>query len=474
MPSPSPLIYWFRSDLRLDDNPALQAAMQRREPVLPVYVLDDSGRPMGSAARWWLHHSLASLRRSLERRGGGLLLLRGEAATVLRKLAGEVSASGLWCAGQLTAGGLEQERRLREALPGFRVFPPSLLFGPDWPRTQGGRPYQVFTPFWRSCQMAPPVAPCGSLSLGANQFFRWSPGSGRLEERLDDWGLRPCRPDWATGLRENWRPGATAAAGNLRQFLKDGLRDYESRRDRMDCSGSSRLSPHLCFGELSPARLWHEAASASMGQAGTAWRRQLVWREFCWQLLRHWPALAEQPFRREFSSFPWRDGEEAEQDLRAWQQGRTGYPVVDAGMRELWHTGWMHNRARMITASFLVKHLLIHWRHGEEWFWDTLVDADVANNAANWQWVAGCGADAAPYIRVFNPVLQGKKFDPQGEYVRRWVPELAGMPNRHIHSPWEGSPLLRQDYPPPMVDHAAARGRALEAFASYRSHKAAP
>ncbi|MCB1119235.1 MAG: deoxyribodipyrimidine photo-lyase, partial [Chlamydiia bacterium] len=282
-------------------------------------------------------------------------------------------------------------------------------------------------------------------------------------DTLDDWGLLPQKPDWAGGLRETWHPGETGAQDRLATFLDETVANYHDDRDRPDIEATSRLSPHLAFGEISPAQCWHAAAAHAEQQPGARkgvekFLKELGWREFSYHLLFHTPSLPVAPFRQEFAAFPWDGTEDA---LERWQRGRTGYPIVDAGLRELWHTGWMHNRVRMIVASFLTKHLNIHWHSGAEWFWDTLVDADLANNSASWQWVAGCGADAAPYFRIFNPILQGQKFDPQGTYIRHWVPELADVPLKHLNTPWEVAP---PNYPPPLVDHQQARQDALNRF----------
>ena len=305
----------------------------------------------------------------------------------------------------------------------FRRFAGGLLFEPEVPRTKSGDPFRVFTPFYKACLTLdapkPPLPrPESSLSAPAD----W-PGS----EGLEDWGLLPTEPDWAGGMREAWEPGEAGAKARLLWFLDEAMGGYSDQRNRPDRPGTSGLSPHLHFGEVSPHQCWqaveNRLAEDDRGaRGGRSFLRELVWREFSYHLLSHWPHLPERAFRPEFMAFPWDEDEAA---LKAWQQGRTGYPIVDAGMRELWQTGWMHNRVRMITASFLIKDLMIPWQVGENWFWDTLVDADLANNAASWQWVAGSGADAAPYFRVFNPTLQGKKFDPNGDYVRRYVPELS-------------------------------------------------
>ena len=470
----SPVMVWFRDDLRLADNAALDAAAVADGPVLACYVLDSaSGPDVGGASRWWLHHSLAGLQRQLRALGGRLILRRGPAAKVLPGLAGETGAGEIHCVGSYGPARTRLDQPVETALGHAGValhrHRGSLLFEPDAIRNRAGEPFRVFTPFWKTClQTGSPGPP-----MAAPKELRFFDGAVRSDP-LEDWRLLPTEPDWAAGLRESWRPGEAQAHERLQDFLEQGMSAYAEGRDRPDRSATSRLSPHLHFGELSPRQVWHAAhsvmaADARARRGGEAFLRQLGWREFCYHLLEHWPSLPEKPFRPEFEAFPWRADADA---LAIWQRGETGYALVDAGMRELWHTGWMHNRVRMVAASFLVKHLLIPWQQGAEWFWDTLVDADLANNAASWQWVAGSGADAAPYFRIFNPVLQGKKFDPQGSYVRRWVPELAALPAQHVHEPAaapeavlrEAGIVLGRDYPLPVIDHAVARRRALDAY----------
>ncbi len=471
-------IHWFRDDLRLHDNPALWAARGKDRAVLPVYVLDETARgphALGRAARWWLHHSLEALSRSLSLKGLPLILHRGDPATILAELARKTGATTITCARAHDPHGQALEQRLETALR--QGADPSeirlerhggkLLFEPETIRTAAGGGFTVFTPFWRACLNAAPPAPC----LPEPRVLRPSPALAeclRKSESLDHWGLRPSAPDWASGFAPLWHPGETGAVQRLNQFLESQGGAYAERRDRPDLDGTSRLSPHLGFGEISPRAIWHAAADAMHAYPAHAagiqsFLRELGWREFSWHLLSCFPDLPETPLRPAFSRFPWLSDEEG---LRAWQQGRTGYPLVDAGMRALWKTGWMHNRVRMICASFLVKTLLIPWQKGAAWFADTLVDADLANNSASWQWVAGCGADAAPYFRIFNPVLQGRKWDPDGAYIRRWVPELAAVPAKAIHDADAGAPV--SPYPGPIVDQRAARQRALAAFASLK------
>ena len=471
-----PIIVWLRQDLRLADNRALCRAVAERAPVVPVFVLDDDTPGVwrsGGASRWWLHHSLASLARSLEAAGSRLILRRGKALDVIPQLAAECGAQAVYAsrAYQPWSGSLEADlkQRLADAAVTFKRFAGTLLFEPEAVRTKDGGPFKVYSPFWRAAtanaEIAKPEPAPTTIAAPTN----WP-----RSDKLDAWGLLPKRPDWAGGLRETWTPGEAGAAARLDAFLKSALATYGEDRNRPDLPATSRLSPHLAFGEISPATLWHAAHAAAGKKAALqkgleVFCKELVWREFSYHLLAHWPTLPDTPFRPEFAAFPWLD---APNMLAAWQRGRTGYPIVDAGMRELWHTGYMHNRVRMITGSFLIKDLMIPWQRGAAWFWDTLVDADLASNSASWQWVAGSGADAAPYFRVFNPVLQGVKFDPDGVYVRKWVPELAKLPNDAIHAPWEASELVRRaagvtlgkSYPKPIVDHGEARDRALAAF----------
>lgn len=462
-----PALLWFRQDLRLFDHAALHAAVGTGRPVLPVYVLDDAAAgewAEGGASRWWLHHSLASLTRDLKAVAAPLVLRRGETVAVLAALARDVGAAEIYFGAAVEPWARALELRVRDALMAEGVAPRRFrtrtLFDPESIRTQTGGVYGVYTPFSRTCfgtgGPKPPVpAPRRVPAIDP-------PAS----DKLADWGLLPLKPDWAAGLRESWQPGEAGAQAALARFVDGAMTRYAARRDFPGEMGTSRLSPHLHFGEISAARVWHAVAERPGAEK---FLKEVLWREFSQYLLWHHPALPEAPLRDFFARMPWRDDAVG---LAAWRRGRTGVPIVDAGMRELWRTGWMHNRVRMVVASFLVKHLLIDWRAGQNWFWDTLVDADLGSNAASWQWVAGCGADAAPYFRVFNPVLQGQKFDPDGAYVRRYVPELAGLRDAYIHAPWEAPAaelaqagvVLGRDYPAPIVGLAEGRARALAAF----------
>lgn len=474
--SSSPAIVWFRQDLRLNDNPAFSAAAAGAAPVIALYILDTATRDgtMGGASRWWLHHSLEKLGAALRQRYGiQLVLRRGDPAQILPALVRETDAGHVYWNRCYEPAAVARDTALKANLKQdgivVETHNAALLFEPWTVQTQAGGWFKVFSPFWRACRALPaPPAP-----RRAPQSARpWS--QQRDSEALETWSLLPSKPDWAGGLRESWTPGEAGAVARLKDFLDGALTGYAKGRDHPDQAATSKLSAHLHFGEISPRQVWH-AVQMTQEAGGNAEKflAELGWREFSSHLLYHFHDLPHRSFRADFEAFPWADDAGL---LRAWQQGRTGYPIVDAGMRELWHTGWMHNRVRMIAASFLVKHLRQDWRQGAAWFWDTLVDADLANNAASWQWVAGSGADAAPYFRIFNPTLQGEKFDSHGAYVRRWVPELAALPDRYIHKPWAApDKLLAQvglrlgrDYPKPLVDHDGARKAALAAFASLR------
>lgn len=446
----APSLVWFRpGDLRLADNPALHAAAARGGPVVPVFVwapAEDGRWAPGGASRWWLRRSLAALAADLERLESRLIVRQGAAAETLAAVAAGCGANAIFWNRRYEPSAAAVERNV----PG-QACPGNVLFEPGSILNSSGKPFQVFTAFWKACLAAPPPArplPAPSRLAAPD---RWPDSLPPAALDLDP------TVDWAAGLRESWTPGESGAQRLWTQFRNSHLSDYAAERDRPDHPGTSRLSPHLHFGEISARQIWHGAPPGEF-------LRQVGWREFSCHLLHHFPATAEQPLRPEFARFPWRlDGPA----LRAWTRGRTGYPLVDAGMRELWRTGWMHNRVRMLAASFLVKDLLLPWQEGAAWFWDTLVDADLANNTMGWQWTAGCGADAAPYFRIFNPVTQGMKFDPDGRYVRRWIPELAALEGSAVHAPWE-SGMRPAGYPPPVVDLAASRAQALAAYARLR------
>ena len=457
----APVLLWLHRELRLRDNPALAAAVASGRPVLPVFVLDEETPgpwAPGGAQRWWLHHSLASLAGNLATRGAGLLLRRGRFAEVIPRVATEVGAAEVYAGYPTEPWARVAMEQVKNALSAadLHLHRTTTLFEPGTVRTQTGGAYHVFTPFARACRArggpdAPAPVPKTILSAPMP--------SG---DRLEDWELLPTKPDWAGGLRETWTPGEAAAAKRLAHVVAEIVPEYDQTRNAPGTDGTSMLSPYLHWGELSATQVWHAVERSGASAGAATYVNELLWREFSADLLWNHADLPERPLRPEFSQFPWKRDRRL---LRSWQRGRTGVPIVDAGMRQLWHTGWMHNRVRMIVASFLVKHLLVPWQDGEAWFWDTLVDADLASNAAQWQWVAGCGADAAPFFRIFNPVLQGQKFDPAGDYVRRWVPELATVAARYIHSPWEAPAEMQpKEYPPPIVNLAEGRARALDAF----------
>jgi len=469
-----PVIVWFRNDLRVADNGALAKAAESARPVICLYVLDvdRQERAVGGARRWWLHNSLATLDRKLEALGSRLVLRRGDSEVELARIIRQTGAEHIFWNKDHEPAGMARDRALTAKFEktGITVhsFAGALLHDPARMLTGSGGPYKVYTPFWRAMEAlgepCEPIAAPGTIT----------PYEGDLHsDQLADWKLLPEKPDWAAGLRKTWSPGEDGAHARLKTFIEKGLKGYAENRDRPDLPyATSRLSPHLACGEITPYQMFAATRAVrdkALSRDVLVFRKEIVWREFSWHLLHHFDRLAEDNFNARFDAFPWADDENA---LKAWQKGQTGYPIVDAGMRQLWQTGWMHNRVRMVVASFLTKHLLIDWRKGEAWFWDTLVDADPASNAASWQWVAGSGADAAPYFRIFNPILQGQKFDPNGDYVRTYVHELEKLDSEFLHRPWEAPPdrlaaagvTLGKTYPFPLIDHKQARTRALDIY----------
>ncbi len=482
--SHAPSIVWFRHDLRVSDHAALAAAIARQGPVIPVYVWspeEEANWSPGGAAKWWLHHSLTRLDEQLQKLGSRLIVRQGPALEQLQQLVAETGASAVFWGRRYEPFAIARDTRVKTGLKHDGIaaesFNTTLLHEPWEVSTKERKPYQVYTPFSKACLARGDVDPSlpKPKQIAAPEKWPKSLPIGKL-------GLLPKLP-WAEGFTTLWTPGEEGARTQLKRLLKDVVREYVERRDRPDCDGTSRLSPHLHFGEISAREVWHAVRElqAELKKAEQpaldGYLRQLLWREFAFHLLYHFPETPEQPLRAKFAAFPWHDNASA---LRAWQRGRTGYPIVDAGMRQLWHTGWMHNRVRMIVGSFLVKDLLISWQAGAAWFWDTLVDADLPNNTLGWQWIGGCGADAAPYFRIFNPVSQGEKFDPLGDYVRRWVPELNLLPADWIHHPWDAprevlhaaGVELGRTYPTPIVDHAEARLAALDALKSIGASEA--
>jgi deoxyribodipyrimidine photo-lyase len=490
-------IVWFRLDLRLADNPALHAAIARGGAIVPVFIHapeEEAPWSPGGASRWWLHQSLQALDESLRAVGSRLILRCGPTLETLCTLRYETGATAVFWNRRYEPASMARDRHLKALLRGDGIevadFNAGLLHEPGTIQNRSGKPFQVFTPFWKHCLTQPdPAKP-----LAAPRKLR-APGKWPASLALAALGLE-AKIKWAEGMRAAWQPGEAGAQVQLKRFLASAFTNYSEGRNRPDLAGTSRLSPHLHFGEISPRQIWHAVAAdvrrripgaktdrLLTSSATNAWRTsqflaEVGWREFAHHLLYHFPRTPTEPLRAPFKQFPWRKDAAL---LKAWQQGQTGYPIVDAGMRELWATGWMHNRVRMIVASFLVKDLLISWREGAAWFWETLVDADLAQNTLGWQWTAGCGADAAPYFRVFNPVSQGEKFDPHGGYVRQWCPELAALPDVWLHRPWQAPPAvlaaagvtLGRNYPEPIVSHAIAREVALEAFAKLRAAGAA-
>lgn len=474
MPDTAPNIVWFRQDLRLADNPALTAAARSGPAVLPIFILDENEKAEwgpGSASRWWLHQSLKSLNDSLD---GALTLLRGDPEQILAGLVSDVGAKSVFWNRLYEPDHIERDKSikksLRDASVSVRSFNASLLFEPPNTNKPDGTPYRVFTPFYRRGCLENGIPPRAPLPRPDNlKLFRHAQGNS-----LDDLKLLP-NIEWYKEMEQEWAPGEKGAAERLSVFLSKGICNYDEGRNRPDQQTVSRLSPHLHFGEVSPNQAWYAVLRdrnlADLSSDEDRFMSELGWREFSYNLLYNEPDIPTKNLQKKFDRFPWRDDGEA---LKRWQHGQTGYPIVDAGMRELWRTGYMHNRVRMIVGSFLVKNLLLHWHHGAHWFWDTLLDADLANNSASWQWVAGCGADATPYFRIFNPVTQGNKFDPNGDYVRKYVPELSMLPDRYLHSPWEAPQdvlddadvRLGENYPKPMVNLKESRERALAAFKS--------
>lgn len=472
----SPVILWFRQDLRLADNPALLAAHKEGRPVLPVYILDTETPgewAWGGASKAWLHRSLDALNKSMD---GHLVFLRGDPAQLLPTLIRETKAESVYYNRCYEPSAIKRDTALKKTLQdsGIAVhsFNGSLLWEPWQPLKEDGTPYKVFTPFRKACvQFGEPREPQASP-----RNLQWATHTPKGD--VADLDLLPQKPEprWDNRVISEWEPGEAGAAKRLEAFLEQGLSQYSEGRDIPSSRAVSRLSPHLHWGEISPNTAWYAARDHALAHHQERnldrFHAELTWREFSYSLLYHNPTLPEVPLQAKFANFPW--AKTNENDLVAWQKGQTGYPIVDAGMRELWQTGYMHNRVRMIVGSFLVKHLLLPWQLGEAWFWDCLFDADLANNSASWQWIAGCGADAAPYFRIFNPIIQGEKFDGKGEYVRRYVPELARLPDKYLHQPWDADEYvlakagvkLGKDYPKPIVDHGEARDRAMAAFQS--------
>ncbi len=477
----TPNLLVFREDLRLADNPALDAAINDGRPLICIFVYDRvSHAPWnaGGARQWWLHHSLIALSGDIEKAGGRLYVFQGQQNEIVADLVNRYQINRVFWNRRYAPYQIDEDKHLKNQLNDAGVHVTTcngrLLFEPWTFKTGSGGPYRVFTPFWKALRSRGKVRPI--LPTATN----FSPNvEGLKADCIENLGLLPQGYNWAKNFPTNWTPGEKGAKVRLRQFLDAAVLNYKDGRNRPDKTGTSGLSPHLQHGEISPVQIWHAVADRVAAgdipdhQAET-FLSEIAWREFSYVLLYDNPNMIDQEIRHQFKKFPWNYDEG---HFEAWKNGRTGYPIVDAGMRQLWQTGWMHNRVRMIVASFLVKHLLIDWRQGMSWFWDTLVDADIAANTASWQWVAGCGADAAPYFRIFNPMTQGQKFDPNGDYIRKFVPELSGLPLKYLNTPWEAPSnvldncglSLPRDYPLPIVDHKFARKRALESYAQIKS-----
>jgi deoxyribodipyrimidine photo-lyase len=465
--------------LRLKDNPALQSAIERGLPIVPIYILDEKDEvslPMGAASKWWLHYALCDLDEFLMEFGSRLILGRGKPIDVFNDFIEKHEVEAVYWNKSYEIDSDQRDKKIKLHLraKGIDVqsFNASLLFEPQEIQNKAGKPFQVFTPFWKHCRTLP-VPKAIKVDLAKMR----APGRWPRSSKLAGFSLR-SKIGWDAAFYKNWDPTLKGGEKRLRQFVKKAVDNYDHHRDFPEVDGTSRLSPYLHFGQLSPRQIWSSLNSAKKLGSPDADRylSELGWREFSYHLLYHFPHTPYAPLREEFAHFPWKKNERL---IRAWQKGETGYPIVDAGMRQLWATGWMHNRVRMIVASLLVKHLLQPWQDGAEWFWDTLVDADLASNTQGWQWAAGCGADAAPYFRIFNPMLQGEKFDRKGEYVRRWVPELKKLPTSYIHEPWKAPDLLLeqsgvslgQNYPFPIIEHMEGRRQALAAYQNFKAQR---
>lgn len=465
-------LVWFRQDLRLADNPALHAASQSGLPVIPFYIHDPAAEgqwPLGAADRVWTHESLTSLHHALQSLNSGLTTFSGDTETVLARLAQQTHARQVHCNARYEPQAIQQEQALSKALQAVGVElivhrGSTLIWEPGSVLNGSGAPYQVFTPFFKRCVEQLPV-----LEVLPSPQSLLAPTEWPDHESINALGLLPGIP-WDGEMRAFWKPGESNAHQLLGDFIDKKQDAYATNRNIPAVDGTSRLSAHLKHGEITPRQIWHIVSEAER-KSGRDFLREIGWREFAYHVLFHFPHTTDSALKPKFNDLPWQMDTEA---FERWRKGQTGYPIVDAGMRQLWRIGWMHNRVRMIVGSFLTKDLMISWQDGARWFWDTLVDADLAQNSLNWQWVGGCGADAQPFFRIFNPVTQSKKFDPDGQYIRHWVPELAKLPAKYIHEPWEAPPLtlleagitLGKNYPEPMVDHGTARAKALRLYKS--------
>ena len=471
-------IVWFRKDLRIQDNPSLFAALENNQRIIPVFIWDEEAGgswKLGASSRWWLHHALLDLSQSIRNLGGQLLLLKGKAEEVIPHLANKHGAKQVYYGRTYDPSGIETQVQVEEALDQAGIesqsFNSSLLQEPWETKNGSGKPFQVFTPYWRKSRQIIYREPLSYNPSKLNFEVSRDP-----QTKLDDLELLPDHP-WHRKLGEHWEVTEEAGLRMIRRTVDEVTRSYATRRNHPAVEGTSRLSPYLAWGLVSPRQICQAVLSAENEGSHRGENKFLVeigWREFSYHLLYHYPTIPDQPLRPKYASFPWLEDPES---LDNWKFGNTGYPMVDAGMRQLYETGWMHNRVRMVVASFLVKHLLLPWNEGAKWFWDTLVDADLASNTQGWQWAAGCGADAAPYFRIFNPITQGEKFDARGEYAKQWIPSLENLPSKWVFRPWEAPPSLLsesgieldKDYPSPCIDHAYGRQRALAALASLKT-----
>ena len=470
-------LVWFRKDLRLRDNPCLAAALKEKKEIIPVFIWDseEGGQwSPGAASRWWLHNALESLKADILKNNGNLILQKGKAENILPKLIEATGVDTLYYGRKYDPAGINTQNAVENALAEkpckIESFNTSLLQEPWEIKNGSGRPFQVFTPYWRKCRSGIYKE---SLKYSPSQLLY---GKSNFESlSVQELELLP-EHNWHLKLSSHWEVSEDAAHKLIQRTIDEVTRSYSTARNIPSKDGTSRLSPYLAWGLVSPKQIC-EAVLASDNQGGfrgeNKYLVEIGWREFSYHLLYHFPQIPDQPLREKYAAFPWRSDPT---ELKAWQFGNTGYPMVDAGMRQLYETGWMHNRVRMVVASFLVKHLLLSWQDGARWFWDTLVDADLASNTQGWQWAAGCGADAAPYFRIFNPITQGEKFDGKGEYTSKWIPSLKQLPGKWIFKPWEAPPdlllvsdvFLGNNYPHPCVDHKFGRERALSALASLK------
>ncbi len=477
-------IVWFRQDLRLSDNAALHAALHDCERVLPVFIADDRDgtvSEIGAASRVWLHASLNALENDLKEAGSTLLVLSGDPLKLLPRLAKTLEADGVYWNRSYDPVTCERDKSVKEALHsiGANSYLANLLFEPVKTLKADGTPYRVFTPYWKNLMGSlpgeKPLAAPKNIPSPTPQWLGKQLKNTIAVDSIDELKLQPAH-DWGEVMMAHWSVGEKAAQKRLKDFLKSDVQSYKVDRDIPSMTGTSMLSPHLHFGEISPRQIisatFNKRKSVfDLSPGEETFVKEVVWREFAHNLIYQFPHTVDSPLDERFNQFPW--ASKYDDSLKAWQQGNTGIPIVDAGMRQLYATGWMHNRVRMVVASFLIKNLLIPWQEGERWFRHTLVDADVASNAMGWQWAAGSGADAAPFFRVFNPVLQGEKFDKEGAYVRHWVPELESVANKFVHKPWELPREERDalDYAKPLVDLKKSRQAALDAFAEIKTAK---